>query len=116
MRSRYTAFALRLSEYLLASWHVSSRPQSLPLEDDIHWLGLRIEEHLPAGDLAQVRFWAGFRAGDEFQQLRELSRFVREDGHWFYVDGDAQWSVWRPARNELCPCGSKAKFKRCCGG
>ena len=31
MRSRYTAYVLKLEDYLLATWHPSTRPQQLDL-------------------------------------------------------------------------------------
>ncbi|HEY4556374.1 MAG TPA: YchJ family metal-binding protein, partial [Lysobacter sp.] len=44
--------------------------------------------HVPDGERATVEFVARSRAGGgPAQRLHELSRFVREDGHWFYVDG-----------------------------
>ncbi|ASP40723.1 zinc chelation protein SecC [Bacterioplanes sanyensis] len=116
MRSRYSAFVQQRSDYLLSSWHVSTRPGSLPLDDDTHWLGLTVERHQQQGDSAEVCFVARFHAQGRYQQLWECSRFVREQGHWFYVDGDARWQSWQPGRNDACPCGSGNKFKRCCAG
>ena len=47
MRSRYSAYVLRLAPYLLESWHASTRPQSLDLAEDggYRWLGLEILRH-----------------------------------------------------------------------
>ena len=42
MRSRFTAFATGNAAYLLASWHPSTRPATLELEDDIRWYRLDI--------------------------------------------------------------------------
>jgi SEC-C motif-containing protein len=39
-------------------------------------------------DHAEVAFVARSRVGGKGQRLEECSRFVREDGRWFYVDGD----------------------------
>jgi SEC-C motif-containing protein len=89
MRSRYTAFVLDLPEYIQRSWHVSTRPA--PAADDsrpTQWLGLRIEGvDALAADRATVEFSARYKIGGRAFALRETSRFVREDGHWFYVDG-----------------------------
>ncbi|GGY38627.1 UPF0225 protein YchJ [Bacterioplanes sanyensis] len=115
MRSRYSAFALQLSAYLLRSWHASTRPAQLDLDADCEWLGLTIEQAAEQGERAQVSFCARFRAAGRFQQLRERSNFVCEQGHWYYLDGDAHWSEWAIGRNDPCPCGSGRKFKRCCG-
>lgn len=94
MRSRYSAYALGLRDYLLATWHASTRPAELELDDvpsaRLRWLGLDVlEHHRDDADHARVRFVARFRVGGQSaQRMRELSRFVREDGRWFYVDGD----------------------------
>ena len=90
MRSRYSAYALRLADYVLATWHPSTRPESLGFEQGRQpkWLCLEVRRHVPDGDRAEVEFVARFRAGGPTQQMRETSRFVREDGRWYYVDGD----------------------------
>ena len=91
MRSRYSAFVLRDASYLLASWHTSTRPATLVLDDTPaqKWIGLQIraQEALDA-DHATVEFVARYRVGGRAQRLHETSRFVRENGLWFYVDGD----------------------------
>lgn len=79
MRSRFSAFVLGLSDYLLASWHPSTRPATLEL-DDTEWRRLQIVD--VSGDV--VEFRASYRGG----LLHERSRFARVDGRWLYVDGD----------------------------
>ena len=92
MRSRYSAYVLRLSDYVLGTWHVSTRPQDLDLSEDgaTKWLSLTVVRAL-AGDLpneAWVEFVAKYKIGGQgAQRLHETSRFVRETGRWFYVDG-----------------------------
>lgn len=90
MRSRYSAYVLRLLPYLLATWHRSTRPAQLDLADDATWLGLTIRRHQQQdADHATVEFVARRRfGGGSALRLHEISRFVREDGRWFYVDGD----------------------------
>ena len=91
MRSRYSAYVLRLEPYLLATWHASTRPASLDLADDTaRWLGLEIRRHeTPAADRAVVEFVARYKIGGRAQRLHETSRFVREEGRWYYLDGDS---------------------------
>ena len=96
MRSRYTAFTQANEPYLLASWHESTRPVALGLASDepVTWLGLRIDK-VEAGGAQDVRgmvcFVARSRLGSgRAQRLQECSRFVREQGRWFYVDGDVR--------------------------
>ena len=93
MRSRYTAYVLQREDYLLATWHQTTRPQSLSLtkaeDDQTRWLGLSIRRSMTNGDRAVVEFVARFRIGSKrAERLHEVSRFVRENGHWFYVDGE----------------------------
>lgn len=93
MRSRYSAFVLQRPDYLLATWHPSTRPGELTLEPGTQWLGLDVKEHRHTGpDSAEVRFVARSRSagsgGGQAHRLHERSRFVRENGRWFYVDGD----------------------------
>lgn len=92
MRSRYSAFVLEDANYLRATWHSSTRPEVLDFEDHPRWLGLEVREHVMTGtDSAEVEFVARYRASSSMGRavrLHECSRFVREDGRWFYVDGD----------------------------
>lgn len=89
MRSRYSAFVLDLRPYLLASWHASTRPAQLDdPEAGLKWLGLEVKAHHTTGDTATVAFVARSKLGGRAHRLVETSRFVREDGQWFYVDGD----------------------------
>ena len=89
MRSRYSAFVLGLADYLRATWHPSTRPAALDFEPGTQWLGLEVRRHRPTGDdRAEVEFVARYRVGGRAVRLHETSRFVREGGRWFYVDGD----------------------------
>jgi SEC-C motif domain protein len=89
MRSRYTAFVRGRTDYLLATWHPRTRPPELTLEPGLQWLGLEVRQHRPLdADHAEVEFVARSRLTGRGQRLHERSRFVREGGRWFYVDGD----------------------------
>lgn len=90
MRSRYSAYVLKLEPYLLSTWHPSTRPAALDLAaDDAKWLGLEVKNHLPeTPDRATVEFVARYKIGGRAHRLHEISRFMREDGHWYYVDGE----------------------------
>lgn len=89
MRSRYSAFALERADYLLATWQSSTRPASLDFDVGVKWLGLEVREHKVTGaDTAEVEFVARYRLDGRAVRLHERSRFVREDGRWFYVDGE----------------------------
>ncbi|QJX02375.1 hypothetical protein HML84_11710 [Alcanivorax sp. IO_7] len=84
------------------------------LDDGDDWLELTVLDSDADGDRGRVRFRALRRNGKGFSVLEETSRFVREDGHWFYLDGDSTVGNLKPGRNEPCPCGSGKKFKKCC--
>ena len=87
MRSRYSAYVLGISAYLLSTWHSSTRPQSLDLHKT-HWLGLSVKQRSTSGDTATVEFVARYKVQGKAHRLHERSRFVREDGRWYYVDGE----------------------------
>lgn len=91
MRSRYVAYALGYDDYVLATWHVSTRPCSLELgpEPRPSWIGLSIKRHEQYGeDRAVVEFVARYKVGGRAHRMQESSRFVRENDRWFYVDGE----------------------------
>lgn len=88
MRSRYSAFVLGKTAYLLQTWHPSTRPDELDLEAT-QWLGLQVmgTRELDAHH-AEVTFTARYKLNGRAYKMHETSRFVQEQGHWFYVDGD----------------------------
>lgn len=89
MRSRYTAFALQRTEYLLATWDPAHRPDTLDIEPDTKWLGLDVRKTRTIGpEHAEVEFVARSRSNGRGHRLHERSRFVFRDGRWFYADGD----------------------------
>jgi SEC-C motif domain protein len=91
MRSRYTAYTLQREDYLLATWHASTRPVELGLagEAPAKWLSLDIHRHEQQDpDHATVEFVARYKINGRAHRLHETSRFAREDGKWYYVDGD----------------------------
>ena len=89
MRSRYSAFVRARADYLLSTWHPSARPADLALDTGVKWLGLAVKRHHAIdADHAEVEFVARSRMGGRGQRLEECSRFVREDGRWYYVAGE----------------------------
>jgi SEC-C motif-containing protein len=89
MRSRYTACVMQNERYLLDTWYAAKRPLSIPFEAGTKWLGLTIKDKKQIDDdHAEVEFIARYRVGGaSAQRGHERSRFVRENGRWFYVDG-----------------------------
>ena len=91
MRSRYSAYVLHLEDYLLATWHPSTRPPTLDLADSesTRWLGLEIRSQQQTAESARIEFIARYRIGNgPVQRQHEISRFQREDGRWYYLDGE----------------------------
>jgi SEC-C motif-containing protein len=91
MRSRYTAYTLQRVDYLLATWHSSTLPEH-PIvtdEENSKWLGLQVKRHeYQDAEHAIVEFVARYKIGGRAHRMHEVSRFVREEGRWFYVDGE----------------------------
>lgn len=131
MRSRYSAFCKGEIDYLFDTHHPNSRsPQErAELQASVtstEWTYLQIlatQKGLARDSLGVVEFVAACRPKRlsvlaapletaEFSQMHERSRFLRENGRWFYVDGD-QLPPYRPARGEKCWCGSGKKAKIC---
>lgn len=91
MRSRYTAYVLGNEPYLLQTWHPTTRPAALQLDEEPRprWICLRVKRHEQQdADHAVVEFVARYKIGGRAFRLHETSRFVREEGRWFYIDGD----------------------------
>ena len=89
MRSRYSAFAVGDAPYLLATWQPSTRPAALELDPGTRWLGLDVLATDGGGLLAAagtVEFVAHRISGGQRGEQHEVSRFVREDGAWRYLD------------------------------
>jgi SEC-C motif domain protein len=88
MRSRYSAYVIGARDYLLATWHPTTRPASLELDQRTTWLGLQIKAHAQQdADHATVEFVARYRVAGKGHRLHEISRFGRVNGRWLYVDG-----------------------------
>lgn len=89
MRSRYTAFAVGDMDHLQATWHASTRPIALRDDPTTRWTGLDVLATTRGGLFdaeGTVTFRAHFRRDGVDDVLAETSRFVREDGRWWYVE------------------------------
>jgi SEC-C motif-containing protein len=122
MRSRYSAYSLGEYQYILNTYHSSTRPNLsvLQFEQDskgTQWIKLRVLDASKDGTRGSVEFKAISKEQGKVFCLHENSRFTFEDSKWFYVDGDIQddSGLVKLGRNEPCICGSEQKFKRCCG-
>lgn len=92
MRSRFSAFRLGLTDYLLASWCEASRPAKLDLSDQPSWLKLVIYDTQMGSEYdttGSVEFGAFYQYGEQFGEMREISQFQRNsNGHWCYLSGE----------------------------
>lgn len=128
MRSRYSAHVTGAYEYLDTSIHPDMRGEVTAEEikewsSQMEWTGLEVES-VKAGreedETGEVTFVAHYSLGGVPQILREQAFFRKVEGNWFYVEGmvEGQGTYRRETpkvgRNELCPCGSGKKFKKCC--
>jgi SEC-C motif-containing protein len=89
MRSRYSAFAVGNARYLLHSWHPRTRPAALELDADLLWFRLDIVS-TTRGTLLDTAGTVEFRAfskqGSNVSEQHEVSRFLKDEGRWLYLD------------------------------
>ena len=121
MRSRYSAFALNLTDYIVQT---TTPAQQAVLDvaaiDDWskqnNWLGLIVHSAKNSGNKhAQVEFSAFFKPKSPMdaaqQEHRELSGFVLIDKRWYFLDPTVECKL---SLKSPCLCGSGKKFKHCC--
>jgi SEC-C motif domain protein len=91
MRSRYTAYVLKEKDYILKTWHHSSRPKKFNLDINIEWIGLQIIDNVNGSindTEGSVFFETSYRFQKSIYTIRENSRFVKENQNWFYLMGE----------------------------
>jgi SEC-C motif-containing protein len=84
MRSRYSAYTQGDEAYLLKTWHSTTRPPKLSFSDSPQWRGLNVI----ASAESTVEFVARYKVNGKAEKMHEKSRFIREKGEWFYLDGE----------------------------
>ena len=98
MRSRYSAYVLGLRDYVLDTWHASQRPEHMErFDSDVKWLGLTVKRAwTTVADEGFVEFVARSKppGGGPAERLHEVSRFLRVDGLWQYVDARESLSAF----------------------
>lgn len=96
MRSRYSAYVLKLEAYLLTTWHPDTRPADLNLnQDPLKWLGLQVKKYKKIDENhAVVEFVARYKHADNLsgraERLHETSQFERIHANWYYLNGNHQ--------------------------
>jgi SEC-C motif-containing protein len=90
MRSRYSAYVMEKYDYIKSSWHPSTYMHTESGIDaaPVKWLGLHVKryEQLDASN-AVVEFVARYKQDGRAFRLHEVSRFIFENGRWFYLEG-----------------------------
>ena len=107
MISRYEAFKKEDWKYI-AQTSIHQTQNELQNSPSLQWLRLEV---LDFHDNT-VEFKAYYKAESSIDVLHEKSTFVKVDNQWKYESGVLYKAEIQ--RNELCPCGSKKKFKKCC--
>lgn len=128
MRSRYSAYALSLIDYLIETTSPSRRSEYNAVDlkkwaDTNDWTKLEIiaAKHGKINDeKGIVEFKTHFIDEHRKPQIHhERSNFEQKDGMWYYIDGSFNPNetdlMKKISRNDPCPCGSGKKFKKCCG-
>lgn len=132
MRARYSAHVKQLVDFVVETYHPSchAEDQRDEIAESVYgdWRGLEVISSEPGqnDDEGYVTFKATFYQDGQEYCLEERSRFIRENGQWFYIDGtfpsdsiDERLSQpiqnLKVGRNDPCICGSGKKFKKCCG-
>ena len=93
MRSRYSAYVKENESYLKNTWHPDTRPETIEFESAIKWTRLRIKNTNKGStkdEQGTVEFIATYKNNGRAFQLHEVSRFVRINGDWVYLDGNIQ--------------------------
>jgi SEC-C motif-containing protein len=94
MRSRYSAYALGLAEYIIHTTHPTNsdftddrtqwRDEIIAFSRGTQFHKLTIISFTDGEVEAYVTFEASLSSG----MLKEKSRFLKEAGRWLYVEGD----------------------------
>ncbi|PWI33928.1 hypothetical protein DI392_06935 [Vibrio albus] len=132
MRARYCAHVLKLPDFVISTYHPScsaeSEREGIIESINLDWIKLEVlDTPTPQDTEGFVEFKAYLQDEDTIQCMHERSRFVKENGLWYYIDGafPEEPTVSEPqkphaaapkvGRNDPCPCGSGKKYKKCCG-
>lgn len=128
MRARYSAYTTGDIDFIVDSTHPDHR-EDMDVEEitswsqQSTWTSLEIvdtEEGTERDDAGMVEFKANFELGGQALSHHERSDFEKQDGKWYFVDGQPVQTPIKRAqpkvgRNDPCVCGSGKKFKKCCG-
>ncbi|HEX9024690.1 MAG TPA: YchJ family protein [Geobacteraceae bacterium] len=127
MRARYSAYVRVQTDFLFETTHPDHRQGydqkgTREWAENAEWEGLEIIDSSRGGEgdaSGEVEFIARYRMNGALQEHHELAGFKRKDERWLFTEGKMvkpkPLTVNKIGRNEPCPCGSGAKYKKCCG-
>ncbi len=130
MRARFSAHKTNNVDFVVATYHpcCNAELERDSIADSINsnWTTLNVlgSENGANEHEGFVSFEAYLEENGFEYCLAERSRFLFDNGQWFYVDGELDDSIPpRPltvqaakiGRNDPCLCGSGKKYKKCCG-
>lgn len=121
MRSRYSAYVVKNYDYILVTYDPIQQ-QNLNLQtlressQNTTWLQLEVLNTTENEDVGTVEFIATYSFDGHFFAMHELSSFIKQAGNWYYTTGLTKEKTGQitPTRNDVCPCGSGKKYKKCC--
>ena len=119
MRSRYSAYCHKNVEYIYQTYHSSKRDENPIAELEnfakiSHFINLSILSSESQGCEGFVTFTVSYMQQNIHCQFTEKSRFVLEQGRWYYLNGELEDTpAVKISRNDPCPCNSGKKFKQC---
>lgn len=95
MRSRYSAYVYKNTDYLYKTTHPSIRTRQLKKDieswiKDAEWISLEVLETKlgsPKDKIGKVEFLAEYRVNKQCHHHHELSNFKKHNNQWMYVDG-----------------------------
>lgn len=118
MQSRFSAFILQNGKYLFNTYHPDFRGDltiDQLSEATLNWVNLDIIKSETLTSTGFVEFKAWYLDDAQLTYHHEKSNFVKVENQWLYCDGDFYPADLKSIkRNDLCPCGSKKKHKKCC--
>ncbi|MDW6016624.1 YchJ family protein [Vibrio plantisponsor] len=123
MRARYSAHVVGLVDFIVSTYHPSCNAETdrEAIADSVNsnWKRLQVikSDNGSTENEGYVHFKAFIEEQGKELCLEERSRFVKEDGLWFYIDGEFPQhnQTLKLGRNDPCICGSGKKYKKCCG-
>ncbi|WP_105167940.1 YchJ family protein [Pseudoalteromonas sp. T1lg23B] len=119
MRSRYSAYVVKNALYIRETYAEEEQKHHsiediLAFANAVDFIRLEILSTGDTTDGSFVEFKATYIAENKICELHERSNFILESGLWKYLDGHIyETPEIKLGRNDVCPCGSGKKFKKC---